>query len=420
MILTGLDHQPGSLIATGAGPEMISLMPALIGPQTDQEHNPAPVTLPARLWALARPAAIVLAIRALCLLATMALCAANHRPFDFKAWDGVWYLGIAEHGYTGFDPALTYDAQGNYYPDAPMAFFPGYPLLVRLFGPLFGGNLLPAAIALSLSASIAAGYGVARLARHAGAARRGRLAAVALTAGAPLSVVYTMPYPEAVLVALAAWTLVAVLERRWLLAGLGAAAAGIVSPMAAGLIPVVIVTALAGMDRDRPTWRSLWRFTAATLCSISGMAGYLLWVRTVSPVPGGYFGIERKGWNTSFDFGSTTAQWAAEAVLRGGDVLVVATAAAIVAAIPALILSFRYLPGPVWLYTLATLGVALGSGGLEQDRLRLLLAAFPVLIALAVRVARTSRGATIVTTTAVVVCGLWLSAYSLSGWRYAI
>lgn len=246
--------------------------------------------LPAGLRELAQPALIVLVIRAAGLLATLLECVADDRRFDFRIWDGFWYLGIAEHGYTGFDPALTYNAHGNYFPDAPMAFFPGYPLAVRLFGQLSGGNLLPAAITLSVMASIAAGYGVARLAGHAGAGRRGRLVAVALTAGAPISVVYAMPYPEALLVALASWTLVAVVERRWVLAGLGAAAAGLVSPMSAGLIPVVVVTALAELFR-RPAWRPVIAVSGA----LSGMGGYLLWVQLVSGTPGGYFGIQRIG-----------------------------------------------------------------------------------------------------------------------------
>lgn len=99
---------------------------------------------------------------------------------------------------------------------------------------------------------------------------------------------------------------------------------------------------------------------------------------------------------------------------------VVASVAAVVATVPALAFSARRLPRPVWLYTLGTLAMVIGSGGLMEDRLRLLLAAFPLLIALGVWIARANRRTTIVATGVLVLCGLWIGAYSLSGWRYAI
>jgi hypothetical protein len=386
---------------------------ALIGPHPEQ--GPDRNRLPARLRRLAQPAVVVLTVRALGLLVTWTMCAANNRAFDFQAWDGYFYLGIADHGYSGFDPAVTYDKDGHYFPDAPMAFFPGYPIAVRLLGLLFGGHLLAVAVILSLTASVVAGYGVARLAHHAGAGQRGQLAAVALTAGAPLSVVYAMSYPEAVLVALAAWTLVAVLEYRWVLAGLGAAAAGLTSPMAGPLIPVVMAAGMVHLYRAH-THRI--GAAAAVMVAPLGMLGYLLWVLQVSSVPGGYFGITERGWGNRVDFGVTTARWVFGALTESRDVFAALTATAIIAAVIATVRT--PMPWPVWLYTAGTVALIVAHSGLVHDRVRLLLSAFPLLIVAAVRLARSRGRTTVLVVGGVVVAGLWFGAYSLAVWPSSI
>ncbi|WP_344855597.1 hypothetical protein [Amycolatopsis ultiminotia] len=358
---------------------------------------------------------IVLTVRALGLLVTWVMCAANHRAFDIEAWDGHFYLGIADYGYSGFDPSVTYDSQGEYFPSAPMAFFPGYPLAVRLSGLYFGGHLLAAALTLSLATSIAAGYGVARLARHLGAGRRGQLVAVALTAGAPMSVVYAMPYPEALLVALAAWTLVAILEHRWVLAGLGAAAAGLTSPMAGPLIPVVMVAGLIHLFRVRTH-----RIAAVVAVAVAplGMLGYLLWVSLVSGVPGGYFGITERAWGNHVDFGATTARWVLDTVTTSRDAFPVLTAAVIIAAVVATVRT--RMPWPVWLYTAGTVALVVAHSGLIQDRVRLLLSAFPLLIVAAIRFSRWRGRTTVFAVSGVVLAGLWFGAHSLGVWPYSI
>ncbi|WP_236792333.1 hypothetical protein [Amycolatopsis sp. GM8] len=364
---------------------------------------------------LAQPAAIVLAIRALSLFITWAMCAVNNRPFDFRAWDGAFYYGLASHGYGGFDPSVTYDLEGRYFPDAPMAFFPGYSIAVRLLGLLFGGHLLAVAVLLSVAASVVAGYGIARLARHLGAGQRGQLAAVALTAGAPMSVVYAMPYPEALLVALAAWTLVAVLEQRWVLAGLGAAAAGLTSPMAAPLIPAVVAAGLVHLYRAH-THRIA--TLAAVILAPLGLLGYLLWVHEVSNVRGGYFGITQRAWGNHVDFGVTTVRWIFDTLTQSRDAFAVLTATAIIAAVIAVVRT--PMPWPVWLYTAGTVALVVAHTGIIHDRVRLLLSAFPLLIVAAVRLGRLRGRTTVLVVGGVVLAGLWFGAYSLAVWPSSI
>ena len=69
-------------------------------------------------------------------------------------WDSGWFLRIAEHGYhAGAEPA----------------FYPLYPLLVRLLGPVFGGHYVLAGLLVSLAASLGAFY----LLHHLAEARLG-------------------------------------------------------------------------------------------------------------------------------------------------------------------------------------------------------------------------------------------------------
>ncbi|MFL6096616.1 MAG: hypothetical protein ACJ71Y_14280 [Blastococcus sp.] len=343
------------------------------------------------------------------------MTALQHRSLNLHAWDGDWYLKIAEHGYAAASAGML-DTFGPARPDAAMAFFPGYPLLVRLLAPIAGHSYLAAGLTVSTIAGVAAAYGVARLAHHFGGRRRAELLAVALVAGAPMAVVYTLPYPTTLLVALSAWTLIAVLEHRWWLAAPLALAVGLVEPMAAPVIPAVIVAAVVDVYRGRALWGAL----VAAGASPAGMFGYLLWVRQTSSVPGGYFEISRAGWGAHIDFGVTAAKWVFGAFTGSRDAFVVLTGAAIVAACVGLAAASRRMPWQVWVYTAATLALIVGSGGLIQDRVRLLLSVFPVLIAAAVRLDGARRRTAIALAVLAVLTGLWFGAYALTVWPYGI
>ncbi|WP_435583440.1 hypothetical protein [Amycolatopsis thermoflava] len=307
------------------------------------------------------------------------------------------------------------DAEGVASPHGAMAFFPGYPLLVRAVAHLVGGPYLAVGIAVSTLAGIAGAYGIARLTRHLGGGRRAELAAVALTAAAPMSVVYSMPYPEALLVALVAWTLVALLEQRWWLAAACTVAAGFTSPMAGPLIPVVMAAGFVHLYRSRDRMAGA---ATAVMVAPLGMLGYLLWVKTTSGVPGGYFEITERGWGNTVDFGVATWGWVLQAFTEGRDAFVVLTAAAIVAAVVATLLT--RMPWPVWLYTAGTVALIVVHSGLVQDRVRLLLSAFPLLIIAAIRLARGRHRTAVLTVAGICLAGLWFGAYSVAVWPYAI
>jgi hypothetical protein len=354
-----------------------------------------------------------LAARGIGMLMWWALAAKAGR-IDLQPWDGKWYLRIAELGYRGAAAGMV-DAHNHALPDGAMAFFPGFPLAIRGFATLVGGNDLAAGIAVSTLAGIVGAYGVARLARQLGGDYRAEVIAVVLTAAAPMSIVFTLPYPEALLVALAAWALVAIREQWWWLAVVCTVAAGLVSPMAAPLIAVVMVAGLTALYRDGLGKGGA---AAAVLCAPFGMAGYLLWVKENSGVPGGYFEITDRGWNNHIDWGITSARWIFRTLTADHEAFAVLTAVAIVAAVIAAI-TVR-MPWMPWLYTALTICLVLIHAGLVQDRLRLLLSAFPLLIVAAIRLARRRRHVAVLATAAVALAGLWFGAYAVTVWQYAI
>ena len=106
----------------------------------------------------------------------------------------------------------------------------------------------------------------------------------------PHSVVLTMAYTEPVMTALAAWSLWAVLERRWLWAGSLALLAGLSRPNAVAVAAAVL--AAAGYEIWRGGRRS-WRPWAGALLAPLGWCGYVLWVGVrKGDLLGGYFAVQ--------------------------------------------------------------------------------------------------------------------------------
>lgn len=382
-------------------------------------RGPAPLVL--------APAVVYLAVRLFGVVALAVLSAADGESFanNLRVWDSQWYLEIAGDGYGGVDPRMV-DGHGNRSPETPLAFFPGYPLLIRLFTLVPGIGLSGAAITASLAAGVACAYGLVRLARHVADDDRHRqrvgLLLVALFAATPMSIVLSMPYTEALFCALAAWALVGAVEHRWLLAGAACAAAGLVRPTAAALIAVIGLAALVALvvawrDRSAPLWPRL----AAIALAPSGMLTYLGWVAVQTGDLNGYFELQQRGWSSSFDFGAATLRFVAATLTGDRSAFETFTVWIVLAALVLLVVSVRYrVPWPLLLFAALVVVMDLGSDGLMYSKVRLLLPAFPLLLPLALGLAN-RRTTTAVTATALFVCfGSWFSAYALTVWQYAI
>ncbi|HYS39490.1 MAG TPA: hypothetical protein VEO01_28060 [Pseudonocardiaceae bacterium] len=379
-------------------------------PATDSALVPHDRTL--RILA---PGALFLAIRGIGILIFRWLSNVNNTEFSLHRWDGSWYLAIAQHGYLGV-PSDMLDLYGHHNPTTPMVFFPGYPQLVRWTAILIGHNYSAAGITVSTIAGIAAAYGVARLARRYTNSARTATAMVVLFAAAPMSIVYSMTYPEALLCACTAWALVGVTERKWVVAGICTAAAGYVSPMAAPLIVAVVAIALIDLLKDRVRWAAV----LAILLAPAGMVGYLLWVATTTGHGDGYFLVQKQGWGSGFDFGRATARWFLHTWSTDRSAFTILTTWIVLAAIMLALGARHKMPWQLWLFSCLTLIFVIGSSGIQWDKARLLLVAFPLLLPIATTVARQRTSTMTLLLLGFSFAGLWFGAYALTVWQFSV
>jgi hypothetical protein len=169
------------------------------------------------------------------------------------SWDGVWYERIARHGYPVPLPAdpdtglLTYSA---------WAFYPGFPMLVRLLM-LTGLPFLAAAVALNVVLGAAAVLLVWRclhFALHAQpqpARDRLALAAAALWCLYPATGILLMPYTEALACLLVAGSLLLLMQRRYLAVAAVALALGFTRGVAPALGCAVVAHLVLRWREDR-------------------------------------------------------------------------------------------------------------------------------------------------------------------------
>jgi Gpi18-like mannosyltransferase len=332
------------------------------------------------------------------------------------SWDGEWYLNIAASGYGGV-PASLLDAFGHRSDRTPLAFFPGYPALVRAVSLLPGVDVAAAGLTVSLVCGIAGAYAVARLGRRIGGSPQVGLILVALFAASPMAIALSMAYSEAMFCALAAWTLVGVLERRWVLAGLCALGAGLVRPTAAALVVTVIAAAVVTIARRRDGIRP-W---VGLVLAPAGLLAYLGFVAARTGSATGWFQIQQQGWGSMFDGGVATVRFGLDVLASGRSVLEVVTVAVLLIAILLLALSIHQrLAWPLVLYGALVLAMDLGSNGLMNSKARMLLPAFTLLVPLALALAKRRPRTMIAALAAIAVASAWFGAYALTGWPYAI
>jgi hypothetical protein len=371
-----------------------------------------------RVLAVLAPGLSYLAVREIGLLLLGWTAARNGTTITsaLTSWDGQWYLGIAAGGYRGVPPDLT-DAFGRRTPETPLAFFPGYPVLVRWVADLPGVGLVAAAFTVSLVAGVACAYALARLGRRISGSQVAGLVLVVLFAASPMAVALSMAYSEALFCALAAWSLVGVVERKWLLAGLCAAGTGLVRPTAAALVVTVVVAAIVAIVRRRDGLRPWLGLVLAP----AGLVAYLGYVAHRTGQLTGWFALQKQGWNSTFDGGAATVRFGLDVLATGRSVLEVVTVAVLVVAIALVVISVRQrVAWPLVVYGTLVLMMDLGANGLMNSKARLLLPAFTLLIPPALALAKRRPGTVITVLAGVVVASAWFGAYALTGWQYAI
>jgi hypothetical protein len=182
--------------------------------------------------------------------------------FGVFAWDGVFYRGIAEHGY-GLEPRES------------LRFFPLYPLLGRLVDAVtFIGPGVALVIIANVSALIAGAlvYRLTRMELDRRAAQRAAL----LFAIVPPAFVLTFAYAEAMFIALAATAFLGLRRERWWIAALAGYLAALTRPTGVFLALAAAVEAARGL-RDRRVDQLPGR-VAAVLAPLAGVATYMWWV----------------------------------------------------------------------------------------------------------------------------------------------
>lgn len=364
-----------------------------------------------RAGALRRAAPALLgyaAVRALGLLALALWSAARDKSaytLLTARWDSLWYTRVADLGY-GYEVRLPNgDVHSN------LAFFPLLPWLERLGAALSPLSYADAGFVVSLLASLAAAWGVFAVADHVYGRRTG-VCAVLLWAVLPVGIVQSMAYSESLFTALAAWSLYAVLTGRWVAAGALAALAGLTRPVGLAVAAAVWVAAVVAFVRNRSDAvpdgahgperapgdgaRRVFGMLLAPL----GAAGYVLWVgHRTGEGPLGYLDVQA-GWRNGFDGGVAFARFVAGMFTGFPSAL-----AGVGLVVGVALLVWLYVvcvrqrqPLALLVYTGIVTVLALCASSYFGSKPRLLMPAFPLLLPLAVALARlrTSRSALIV------------------------
>ena len=159
---------------------------------------------------------------------------------------------------------------------------------------------------------------------------------------------------------------------------------------------------------------------AAVLAPL-GMLGYLGYVGWRTGSLTGWFEIQRTGWGSEFDGGATLATFIRRTLSAGHEAYDLAVLLALVGSLVLLVVAVRMrLPWPLLVYAAAVLITVWASDGQIHSRVRLLLPAVPLLIPVAVGLARRRTGTAVAVVVAVTLASAWFGGYTLTIWRYAI
>jgi len=267
-----------------------------------------------------------------------------------RSWDAGRYLFIAAHGYPG---------------TANIVWFPGYPAAIRATDWIPGVGPVPAGVAVTIASGLAAAWGLTKLVMNLTGDRRISLLTTALWATAPASFVLSMVYSEALFCALAIWSLIALVDRRWLTAAGLTILAGTVRSNGMALIVAVVVAALPALiraARERQPIAAWWRPAAAVLLAPLGLLGFFGYVALATHRLGGWFVQEKKVKN-GFDLGHSMLLSLKDAILYAPAAYLVLTLLVIAAAAVLTVCSLtERMPACLHAYTLVIVLTALATG----------------------------------------------------------
>ena len=204
-------------------------------------------------------------------------------------WDGAWYLWVANQGYPTAGQFTHHLSE--------VAFFPLYPMTVRGVSAVTGWSELAAGVTVALLAGALATVLVWKLAVRL-ADEKVADRAVLLFVFFPGSFALSMAYAEGFMVVGAAACLLALLNRRWVLAGLAGAFATASRPNAVAIVIACAVVAAVEIYRRRE-WKAL---LAPAIASTGALAFFtFLWIRTGHALA--WFQSEKEEWHDHLGYG---------------------------------------------------------------------------------------------------------------------
>lgn len=193
----------------------------------------------------------------------------------WQRWDAQWYLGIAQHGYTS--------AQST-------AFFPLYPLTIRLLALVIGPHWLAAALLASNLGALSAFIGLGLLAARESGAGRAAPDTIRIFAAYPLAFFLAAPYTEGAFLGLAMFGLLAMRTGHWRWATLCAALAILTRPTGVILLPPLLweygqqhewwhaMRWRKGFWRDGARWRAVGGAALIVACVAGALGLYMLYL----------------------------------------------------------------------------------------------------------------------------------------------
>jgi Gpi18-like mannosyltransferase len=291
-------------------------------------------------------------------------------PFDnpkfmeiFAAWDSGWYWDIASHGY-------------YFRTDGPssIAFFPLYPILMRIAAAPFGGGpgaTWIAGIVVAFLAYASALVTLHRLAFRLLGSREAARRTIVYVVVFPWSFFFTRVYSESVFLLTSVLAVTAAYDRRWWRAGVWGALATLTRPN--GILIALPLALLAILDR--PGLRSLAARTMALALIPLAFTGFCAYAYTLSGDPLGWMSAQAH-WTYSLGhppwqqlqrvIGTVVDQglydYFVGAELAPIELLQAGTAVLFVMIIPMI---FRRLGAAMGMYVLVSLLVPLSSNTLE-------------------------------------------------------
>lgn len=364
--------------------------------------------------------AVYLAARAATLLAIVVASRLHRGDLDnlLGRADGSWYLGIARHGY-GSIPHFA--SQRLSTRASSLAFFPLYPLLIRLFTWPDISYLVAALLVTALAGVLAAGLMTAWARPLVG--DRGAVTLVAVWSLLPSSAVLDMAYSEALFVASAAGCLLALQRRRWLTAAVAAVIGGLTRPTGGALVLAVTVAGGLELWRHRHLDR---RVAAAIVLAPLGLGISLLHVSLATDRWNGWFWLESTVWRSGFD-GGRTALHAMRLFVTGGPAFHhLPLAMSVCVCLTFVALTYwavtgrgREKPADAT-YPVVTGLLAIGERRYFYVKPRLLLVGYPVLVPAARRLAALSTRTLVALAVPMVVLASVYNAYLVVYWPKAL